>query len=154
MTFFVLLTARLAQCRYAGELDATLVRSGCQLSADQVVALRDGDTVPVGDIQLTALHTPGHTPGSTCFTVPLSNCSSSSVVFTGDVVFCVGCGRTDMPGGNKSAMWTSVQRIKSLPDDTLVMPGHDYGGGSSTIGQLKRLNPYLRAATESEFRQM
>ena len=66
-----------------------------------------------------ALHTPGHTPGSQCF---LAN----GCLVSGDTLFLDGCGRTDLPGSNPSDMYDSLQRLASLPDDTVVFPGHQY----------------------------
>jgi glyoxylase-like metal-dependent hydrolase (beta-lactamase superfamily II) len=80
----------------------------------------------VADIELQAMHTPGHTEGSTCFYIP-----SESVVFTGDVLFKGNIGRVDYPGGDARAMEKSLERVAALPPDTKVFPGH---GDPTTIG--------------------
>ena len=80
----------------------------------------------VADIALEALHTPGHTEGSTCFYLP-----SQQALFTGDVLFQGNVGRVDMPGGDAAAMERSLARVAELPPDTRVYPGH---GPQTTIG--------------------
>ena len=78
-----------------------------------------GDVVNVGDVRITLVHTPGHTPGSQCFLV-------DGRLVSGDTLFLDGCGRTDLPGSNPDDMYDSLQRLASLPDDTVVFPGHMY----------------------------
>ena len=80
----------------------------------------------VADIVIEALHTPGHTEGSTCFYVPAEN-----VLFSGDVLFRGNVGRVDLPGGDARAMETSLARVAALPPATLVYPGH---GPQTSIG--------------------
>ena len=76
--------------------------------------------------------TPGHTPGSQCFLV-------DGRLVSGDTLFIRACGRTDLPGGDASEMHRSLtQRLGRLPDDTILLPGHNYGGPQSTIGEAKR----------------
>jgi hydroxyacylglutathione hydrolase len=108
-----------------------------------------GDTLPVGGRALTFLHTPGHTPGSQCFLV-------DGRLISGDTLFIQSCGRTDLPGSDPGAMYTSLtQRLGALPDETVVYPGHNYGGESTTIGAEKRHNPMMRFRSMSDFlRQM
>lgn len=87
------------------------------------------DEGPLGfvrDLALIALHTPGHTEGSTCFYLP-----DASIVFSGDVLFQGNVGRVDTPGGDARAMERSLARVAELPEDTKVFPGH---GPSTTIG--------------------
>ena len=103
--------------------------------------LEDGDTIQVGETLLTVLHTPGHTPGSICLYSP-------GHVFTGDTLFVQAVGRTDLPGGSGSQLIESVHRkVYSLPDNTIVWPGHHYGPTpSSTVLTEKETNPFtLRA---------
>ncbi|ORX81145.1 Metallo-hydrolase/oxidoreductase [Basidiobolus meristosporus CBS 931.73] len=81
---------------------------------------------------LTFLHTPGHTPGSQCIYV--NECR----LFSGDTLFLGHCGRTDLPGGCKHAMYDTLHGILGqLPNDVVVYPGHNYGGAWTTIGQEK-----------------
>jgi glyoxylase-like metal-dependent hydrolase (beta-lactamase superfamily II) len=106
-------------------------------TADRTV--RDADIISVGGVSLEVLHTPGHSPGS-------MSLYTEGYVFTGDTLFVGGVGRTDLPGGSGQVMARSIQqKLCTLPDDTKVMPGHNYGGApTSTIGREKTSNPFLR----------
>src|ERR687891_148695 len=106
------------------------------------------DTLAVGRLTLTFLHTPGHTPGSQCFLV-------DGRLISGDTLFIGSCGRTDLPGSDPGEMYYSLtQRLGALPDNTLLFPGHNYGGLSSTLGAEKRQNPFMRFASLGEFLRM
>ena len=96
----------------------------------------DGDDIQVGALALRVLATPGHTPDGICLHV----CDR---VCTGDTLFIHGTGRTDFPGGDPGTLYDSIQhKLFTLPDSTLVFPGHDYRGHTqSTIGEEKRSNP-------------
>jgi glyoxylase-like metal-dependent hydrolase (beta-lactamase superfamily II) len=110
-----------------------------------LVPVDGGDTLPVGRHALTFLHTPGHTPGSQCFLV-------DGRLISGDTLFIQSCGRTDLPGSDPGEMYLSLtQRLGALPDATVVYPGHNYGGESTTIGAEKRGNPMMRFASMGEF---
>lgn len=99
--------------------------------------LHDGDELEVGKLRFRVLHTPGHTPGHVCFYEP-----AEEVLFDGDVLFYRGIGRTDLPGGSWRQLMDSIQRVLfALPEETLVYSGH---GPATTIGEEKRLNPWLR----------
>jgi glyoxylase-like metal-dependent hydrolase (beta-lactamase superfamily II) len=103
------------------------------------------DTLTVGRLTLTFLHTPGHTPGSQCFLV-------DGKLVSGDTLFIGACGRTDLPGSDPAQMYYSLtQRLAALSDDTILFPGHNYGGASSTIGDEKRHNPFMRFTSLGEF---
>ena len=96
--------------------------------------LKDGETLMAGEVALKVLHTPGHTPGCICL-------MGEGLVFTGDTLFNMGIGRTDLPGGDTHLLMSSIHdRLLSLPDETVVYPGH---GSSSTIGEERRDNPFL-----------
>ena len=110
-----------------------------------VVQVDGGDTLAVGDVTVTFLHTPGHTPGSQCFLV-------DGRLISGDTLFIRSCGRTDLPGSDPAEMYTSLtQRLGALPDDTVVFPGHNYGGSATTIGDEKRANPMMHFPSMAEF---
>ena len=103
------------------------------------------DTVAVGRLSLTFLHTPGHTPGSQCFLV-------DGRLISGDTLFIGSCGRTDLPGSDPKEMYYSLtQRLAALPDDTVLLPGHNYGGESSTIGREKRHNQFMQFPSLRDF---
>jgi hydroxyacylglutathione hydrolase len=94
----------------------------------------EGTVFELGAIKIEVMHTPGHTPGSSCFFV------NRLTLFTGDTLFAGSIGRTDFPGGSISLMASSLKRLAALPDQTVILPGHE---GSSTIGQEKGSNPFL-----------
>lgn len=97
----------------------------------------------VGDLKLTLIHTPGHTPGSCCLRLHEdSDIKSTETVFSGDTLFQFSVGRTDLPGGDWRALLQSIhQRLLILDDDTRVCPGH---GPETKIGFERRANPFLR----------
>ncbi|MFP4006884.1 MAG: MBL fold metallo-hydrolase [Spirulinaceae cyanobacterium] len=128
--------------------------TGCQgIVPEQATAecadrkIRDREVVKVGNIEIEAIATPGHT---TCHTAYLVN---GNHLLTGDALFIRGCGRTDFQLGNPGVQYDSItQRLFTLPDDTLVYPGHDYRGHTvSTIGEEKQLNPRLVGRTREQF---
>ncbi len=95
--------------------------------------LQDGDTVTVGSLTFTVLHTPGHTTGSVCY-------RCENVLFAGDTLFAGSIGRTDFAGGDMTAMRQSLRRLSELPDELSVVPGH---GEETTIGYEKQTNPFM-----------
>ena len=110
-----------------------------------LVKVDNHDTLDVGRLKLTFLHTPGHTPGSQCFLV-------DGRLISGDTLFINSCGRTDLPGSDPKEMYYSLtQRLAALPDDTVLLPGHNYGGETSTIGREKRQNPFMQFASLRDF---
>jgi hydroxyacylglutathione hydrolase len=110
-----------------------------------LVKVEGGDTVAVGRVTVTFIHTPGHTPGSQCFLV-------DGRLVSGDTLFIRSCGRTDLPGSDPAQMYDSLtRRLGVLPDDTVVFPGHNYGGTVTTIGDEKRHNPMMRFASMNDF---
>lgn len=98
--------------------------------------LTDGMRLELGRRSIEVLHTPGHTQGGCCLYL-----ANEKLVITGDTLFADSVGRTDLPGGNHDQLIAAIKtKLMPLPDDTIVWPGH---GPSSTIGQERRLNPYL-----------
>lgn len=103
------------------------------------------DSLQLGRLTVSFMHTPGHTPGSQCFLV-------DGRLISGDTLFIGSCGRTDLPGSDPQEMYYSLtQRLGALPDETVLFPGHNYGGSSSSIGREKRQNPFLRFASLGDF---
>ncbi|MEW6348729.1 MAG: MBL fold metallo-hydrolase [Thermodesulfobacteriota bacterium] len=101
--------------------------------------LRDGDKIEFGRSHVEVIHTPGHTPGAICLYTP-------GFVITGDTLFVAGVGRTDLPGGSCKGLMQSIRtRLFTLPDETVVLPGHDYGiTPTSTIAREKLENVFCR----------
>jgi glyoxylase-like metal-dependent hydrolase (beta-lactamase superfamily II) len=96
--------------------------------------LAEGDEIAVGRIALRVMHIPGHTAGSVGFV-------AAGVLFSGDTLFCGGVGRTDLPGGSWKDLEQSIrERILTLPEETIVLPGH---GPWTTVGQERDSNPFL-----------
>lgn len=104
------------------------------------ILVQDGDLIRVGEVALRVIHTPGHTPGGMCL-------YADGVVFTGDTLFVGGIGRTDFPGGSYRELEQSIKtKLYTLPGETVVLPGHNYGARpSSTIDIERRTNQYIRA---------
>jgi len=98
------------------------------------IFLEDNELLKFGQMSLKVLHTPGHTLGGISLV-------GEKLVFTGDTLFAGGIGRTDFAGGSESDMRWSLKRLMCLPDEYIVYPGH---GVFSTIGEEKRVNPFLR----------
>jgi hydroxyacylglutathione hydrolase len=99
---------------------------------------REGDIIRVGCIEAHVLHTPGHTPGSISLYLPLER-----KLIAGDTLFEGSIGRTDLPGGDTTLIGQSIRgKLYALPEDTIVFPGH---GGTTSIGEEKRHNPFVRA---------
>jgi hydroxyacylglutathione hydrolase len=96
--------------------------------------LAEGDEIAVGRITLRVMHIPGHTAGSVGFV-------AAGVLFSGDTLFCGGVGRTDLPGGSWKDLEKSIrERILTLPEETIVLPGH---GPWTTVEQERDSNPFL-----------
>ncbi|MCH8890568.1 MAG: MBL fold metallo-hydrolase [Myxococcales bacterium] len=104
------------------------------------IELQDGDLVRFGSMTLEVCSTPGHTGGCVTYVS-----REQGMAFTGDALLIRGCGRTDFQQGDATALFDSVRnRIFSLPDETLLFPGHDYKGRMvTTVGEEKRFNPRL-----------
>jgi hydroxyacylglutathione hydrolase len=102
-----------------------------------LIILREGDTIALGNDVLQVLFTPGHSPGHICF-----YSKEQQIVLAGDVLFHESIGRTDLPGGNFDTLISSIRhQLFVLPDDTVVYPGH---GPQTTIGHEKIHNPFLK----------
>ncbi len=98
--------------------------------------VREGDVIKVGELALSVLETPGHTPGG------ISLCLDNAV-FVGDTLFAGSVGRTDLRGGSLDALLRSIRtKLLTLPDWTVVYPGH---GAATSIGAERRDNPFLQA---------
>lgn len=134
---------------HVNEIECEGVKQVTGLSDSDFQKHRGGDVVAIGDVSVRLLHTPGHTPGSQCFLL-------DSVLISGDTLFIGGCGRVDLPGGNPTQMYYSLtQTLGKLPDDTLLFPGHNYATKlTSTIGEEKRENQYLRMRSLDDWKRL
>ena len=104
----------------------------------EVTPLAAGDAVEVGSLRVVAMHTPGHTPGSTCWHV-------GDGLFAGDTVFVNACGRCDLAGGDPEQMFQSLKRVSELPGGVRLFPGHDYGDVPiSSVARERERNPYFQ----------
>jgi glyoxylase-like metal-dependent hydrolase (beta-lactamase superfamily II) len=110
------------------------------------VAVAEGEILEVGGLPVRVLHTPGHTPDSICLI-------ADRCLFTGDTLFIGECGRVDLPGSDPGAMYESLLvKIRGLPDDLEVYPGHDYGPvPHAPLGQEKATNYTLKPRSREEF---
>lgn len=129
---------------------AAIYANALELPALEKVAggwrsLDDAEVLAVGAVPVTAMHTPGHTPGSQCLLV-------GGRVLTGDTLFIGSIGRCDLPGSDPTALYNSIMRLKSLPSETVLLPGHNYAvRPSSTIGEQAQTNLYLRIPSPEAF---
>ncbi|GLI53653.1 MULTISPECIES: MBL fold metallo-hydrolase [Thermodesulfovibrio] len=96
------------------------------------ILIKNGEILNTGNVQLTVIHTSGHSPGSVCF-------YTDGYIFTGDTLFAGSVGRTDIIGGSMNELLNSLKKIASLPDETIVFPGH---GPKTKIGIEKKTNPF------------
>ena len=109
----------------------------------------DGMQLAIGDLSLTAMFTPGHTDDSYCFYLKRAN---QYYIFTGDTLLIRGTGRTDFQNGDPSLLYDSLQKLLQLPLNTIVLPGHDYKGWtSSTLAEEKNFNPRLNLNDKNAF---
>jgi glyoxylase-like metal-dependent hydrolase (beta-lactamase superfamily II) len=115
------------------EFDAHLLREEIGNTSGPIVMLKEGSLIEFGDVKLKVIHTPGHTDGSICLL-------AAYLIFTGDTLFAGSAGRTDFPGSSYTDMVSSLDKLKKLPDDLIVYPGH---GPSTLMGEEKRSNPFL-----------
>lgn len=131
--------------------------TGCQVivpndatvkGADRFI--QNGEILQMGAVRILAMATPGHTDSHMVYLV------NGTHLLTGDALFIRGCGRTDFQGGDAGSLFDAVtQKLFTLPDSTLVYPGHDYQGRTcSTIGEEKRWNPRFAGRSRSQFIQL
>ncbi len=112
---------------------------------ENIKKIEGGEKLKIGQVEITFLHTPGHTPGSQCFLVERN-------LISGDTLFINACGRCDLPGGSAEEMYRSLNQLASLDETTVLYPGHNYADEpTSTIGNEKRFNPYLQTVNLDNF---
>jgi glyoxylase-like metal-dependent hydrolase (beta-lactamase superfamily II) len=130
-------------CRvHAHRLEADGIAKVTGISNSDIERHDSGDKIAVGGIEIELLHTPGHTPGSSCFRV-------GKALLAGDTLFLQGCGRVDLPGGDAEEMRrTLTQRLATIPGDVVLYPGHAYGGEFAPFEEVRRINGSLGPAEE------
>ncbi|MBE6978416.1 MAG: MBL fold metallo-hydrolase [Ruminococcaceae bacterium] len=94
----------------------------------------EGDVLNLAGLQITVLHTPGHTPGSVCLV-------AEDAIFSGDTLFAASCGRTDLPGGDPAAIERSLRRLRDLAGDYRVFPGHSI---PTVLSREREYNRYMK----------
>jgi len=121
--------------RFSGpEKDLKLMTGGFHRCPEPAVLLKEGDVITLGETELRVIETPGHTAGGICF-------ATDREIFTGDTLFRLSVGRTDLPTGDWATLVRSIsEKLYTLPEDMIVYPGH---GGPTTIGFEKRANPFV-----------
>lgn len=127
---------------YVNKHEAAGVKQVTGLSDSDLKSVDSEDKLKVGEIEISCLHTPGHTPGSQCFRV-------DDGLIAGDTLFLQGCGRVDLPGGNSEELYhTLTRRLTKIQDEVVLYPGHNYGGnGSAPMGTVRETNHYLQIET-------
>jgi hydroxyacylglutathione hydrolase len=124
--------------------EAEWVRRTTGVSAADLTEHEHDDEVLVGDVPIRLLHT----PGSQCFLV-------DGKLVAGDTLFLQGCGRTDFPGGDPDAMYTSLRQLAELTGDPVVHPGHQYSAEpTAPLSEVRRSNMVYRADSLEQFRSM
>jgi hydroxyacylglutathione hydrolase len=127
--------------------EAPWIQRTTGIQQDSLQLHTSGDKVPVGEIEVTLLHTPGHTPGSQCFLV-------NNMLVAGDTLFLEGCGRTDLPGSNPEQMYESLQLLGKLDDDVIVYPGHQYSiPKCMSMGEVRNTNYVFKPKTKDAWMQ-
>jgi glyoxylase-like metal-dependent hydrolase (beta-lactamase superfamily II) len=123
---------------------------GNQTPADAVeIKVKDEEIIKLDDLEIKALHTPGHTSDSFSFLM-------KDYLFSGDTLLINGTGRTDFQNGSAKDAYNSIfNRLLKLPEETLLYPGHDYNGKKiSSIGNEKKFNPRLQVKNENEYMEI
>ena len=113
---------------------------------DNFVINHGGDTIKLGETEIRSLHTPGHTPGSTCYHI-------GDDLIAGDTLFVFGCGRCDLHGGSPEEMFNTLKDIKiSLDPKTIILPGHNYSiKRESTLQEEIQGNPFMKFNNINKF---
>ena len=119
-----------------GSLYSLYARGQAFDSCKADILCNDGDVLTLGDSRITVIHTPGHSPGSSCFLI-------NGAMFSGDTLFEDDCGRCDLPGGSYPTMLKSLKRLHDIEGDYTVFPGH---GPATTLERERKVNVNMREA--------
>jgi hydroxyacylglutathione hydrolase len=127
--------------------EAPWIQRTTGIALDSLRLHTSGDKISIGEIEVTLLHTPGHTPGSQCFLV-------EKMLVAGDTLFLEGCGRTDLPGSNPEQMYESLQLLGKLDEDVIVYPGHQYSiPKCMSMGEVRKTNYVFKPKTKDAWMQ-
>lgn len=118
------------------ESSAFEVAQGYQKYVEPDILVNEGDTLDLGSLEIKVMHTPGHTKGSVCYLIEQEKC-----IFTGDTLFCLTTGRTDLRGGSDTDMEKSIKRLYDMDEEYAVFPGHNR---DTTIGYERKRNRFMR----------
>jgi len=134
---------------YAHKDEVHGVQTVTGLPRAAIKACDSGDKLSLGDIEITLIHTPGHTPGSQCFL-----CEERLI--SGDTLFLSGCGRVDLPGGDSDQLYDSLaNKLAKLPPSTIIYPGHHYDAEDhATLAEIKQVNPFLQANSPAAWKRL
>jgi hydroxyacylglutathione hydrolase len=134
---------------HVNKLEADGLKQVTGISEGDLVRRDSGDRLALGDVDISFIHTPGHTPGSQCFLV-------RERLVAGDTLFVDGCGRVDLPGSDPQQMYESLTGpLAALGDDVILFPGHDYGPApQSPLGEQRKTNRYLRIRSREDWRRL
>ncbi len=126
------------------------------LETEFVRTIDDGDVIEMDGVKILAMHTPGHIDDAVCYHISGENSDDKiPKLITGDTLFVEACGRADLLDSDVGDLFKSLQRIKKLPDETQIFPGHDYGSiPISTVAHEKKYNRFLRCSNVDEFKKM
>lgn len=129
------------------ELDGVAQVTG--ISKSDFTVCEGGDKIAIGDVNVTTIHTPGHTPGSQCFL-----CDNALV--SGDTLFISGCGRVDLPGGSAEQLYYSLTTtLAAIPGETILYPGHNYDSKKMMpMHDVLKHNPLMKAGSLSEWKKL
>jgi hydroxyacylglutathione hydrolase len=124
---------------YVNKHEAEGLKKVTGISSSDMKQVDAEDKLKLGSVEISFLHTPGHTPGSQCFRVADS-------LIAGDTLFLQGCGRVDLPGGDSEELFhTLTRRLSKIEDHITLYPGHNYGGSpSGEMGEVRKSNSYLQ----------
>ena len=134
---------------YVNKHEAEGLKQVTGISLSDMKQVDSEDRMKVGSVDISFLHTPGHTPGSQCFRV-------ADNLVAGDTLFLQGCGRVDLPGGDSEVMYdTLTRRLAKIQNEIILYPGHNYGGsGSAPMGEVRETNSYLQIGSLADWRMM
>ena len=134
---------------YVNKHEADGLRQVTGISISDMKQMDSEERLQVGSLEISFLHTPGHTPGSQCFRV-------GDYLVAGDTLFLQGCGRVDLPGGNSEEMYhTLTRRLAKIQNEIILYPGHNYGEkGSAPLGEVRETNSYMQIESLADWRLM